>query len=238
MSLKRYQFALIPGGVIFGAVLFLLLFLPGQIKEISKELKRIKGEEKEIAELKEKYLLVSSLDQEVLASQALSVVAALPEDKNVPYVLQGLRKAVGNAGFVIQELKFSPGEIKKPEGQEAASKKKLVEGLPLSVKLMGRFDNLLSFLEKIEETLPLFQVMKVEAFRSKGGGFSGRAEISLVTFYSPPKRSEGKKISLEDLVLTEEETALLDQLPTYEVAVIERERKGPRRDPNENPFEL
>ena len=241
MDLKKYKFALVPGGIILGTVLFLILFLPGQIRSISKEIKTNEREKKEISELKQKYLLVSSLDKEVLTNQVLSTLSALPEDKNVPYVLQGLRQAVSGAGFLIQELKFSPGEIKKEEVEAEETKgveRKLVEQLPLTVNLVGPFDDLLLFFEKLEKTLPLFQILSVEAMNPEKAEFSGRAEMRLITFYSPPKRSEGKKIGLDDLILTEKESALLEELPQYQAVNIEKRPGGPRRGLGEDPFKL
>ena len=236
MDLKKYQPTLVPGIIILGATLFLILFLPSQIRGISKEIKRIEKEEKETQEMKSKYLLVSGLDKEVLSQQALSVVSALPGDKNVPYVLQALRRSIADAGFVIQELKFSPGEIKKEESEINSDQEKLAERLPLSVDLVGPFDNLPSLFKNLEETLPLFQVLSMEASDSEKSKFSGRAEIRLATFYSPLKRFKSESISLDDLILSEEEVILLSQLSEYSKTVIQRGEKGPTRDSNQDPF--
>jgi len=217
----------IPGAVIFIALFSLLLILPAQIKALLNEWQKIKKIEAEIKDLKTKYLLVSSLDQETLKKQSELVTTALPRDKSVPYILQGVRNAIRGSGFLIKSLKFAPGEVSKEKREKTA--KKRIEELPLELKAVGPFDRLAELFDTLEETLPLFQADAIEAVASQRMADNVNVEMELTTFYAPPIAAyQIKNISLDDLVLSEQESALLEKLSQFRrtvIAVKEKEKQ-------------
>ena len=244
MELKNYRPIFVPALIIFLGTISLLALFPIQVKTLIKERRKIEMMEKEIEELKTKYLLVSSLDQETLKSQAGLALMALPEDKNVPYILQGVRQAVVNAGFVIKAMKFAPGEISK-EGDEKRSKaKKRIEELPLELKIIGPYGKLLGMLESLETTLPLFRVESVEVIGSQKIKNRVNARLKLITFYSPPlPASPRDAIALSELILSEEESGLLEKLSQFKTPTVKVDSSPNQGAPTkptgkgrENPF--
>lgn len=250
MKLTKYQPVLIPGAIIFLAAASLLIFLPKQIGGLVKGWRQIKAAQKEIEELKAKYLLVSSLDQETLKTQAQLALAAVPEEKSVPLILQAVRRAIADAGFVIKTMKFAPGEVNKEEVNEKskASKSKTsrrIEELPLELEVVGPYAKLSEMFESLETTLPLFQVELVEITSSQKVENRASAKLKLITFYSPPLSVQSQsKVALKDLVLTEEENSLLEKLSQFKLVTIKTsesppyqgEEKSSGEKGRENPF--
>ncbi len=235
---KNYQFPIVPAGIILIALLSLVVVLPKQIKGLSKEWQEIKRVEKEIEDLKIKHLLVSSLEEETLAEQASLALAALPEDKNVPYILQGLRNSINETGFLIKELKFAPGEIKKEGTGEKKLVKKRVEELPLDLEIVGAFAEISNFFNSLEKVAPLFQSTNLEIVNSGSDKGNSIIKLKLITFYSPPMSVyETKGISLEDLVLSEEERESLGALSQLNLTtIVAREGRDDLKRSSQDPF--
>lgn len=241
MKIGKYQPFFLPVIVMASAFLSLVFILPNEIKTVKKNFKQVASEEKSIRELKEKYVLVSALDKETLNRQAISAVLALPEDKNVPYVLQALRNALESSGFSIQNLEFSPGEVKKPEEEtektgKTEKTKRVLEELPLKVTAAGTFTGLANFFKALENTFPLFAIKELKLIKSKSG-FSDKMEVSVVTFYSPKRVFDSRNITLDDLILSEEEKAISEKLPQYSITAVEKKYGGEVRSADKTPFE-
>ncbi|MBU2592893.1 MAG: hypothetical protein ABH867_02080 [Patescibacteria group bacterium] len=212
MDLKKYKPLFLPVGVIVFVVLFMIFFLPGQIGEVTKEIRAIKKNQKEVETIKTKYLLASSLNSKTLEYQASLASAALPETKNVPYILQGLRESVLKGQFAIKELSFSPGEIKK-EDESGSLEDKKMEKLPLELRIVGPLNKITELFSSLEETAPLFQAESFDLSVPEKTGANASIQLRLSTFYSPPLSSyKPEAISLESLVLSDEEIAFLDRL--------------------------
>lgn len=218
----KYRFAFVPGGIIFIALLSLIIVLPGQIRFLIKQNKQVKQTNTKIEELRTKHLLLSSLDEEQLKHRAVIAVRALPEDKEIPIILQSLREAVTEPGFLIEELAFSPGKIER-EDEEESSENKRIEELPIKVKIIGRTDDLLDLFASLEKRLPLYEIKDCKISDLGREGNRLRLEMRLITFYSPPvKTKDLDKLTTDDLILTEGELGLLDELDEFTLTEIEQ----------------
>jgi Tfp pilus assembly protein PilO len=216
----KYRFALIPGTIILLAVFSLVIALPGQIRFIRKQNRQLKRTSRKVEELKTKHLLLSSLDEEELKQRAKTAVKALPEDKDIPIILQSLREAVTEPGFLIEELAFSPGKIEKDE--EEGAKNKRIEELPIKVTVIGNSDNLLDLFSSLEQRLPLYEIRDSKISNLGRAGNRLRLELSVLTFYSPPVKTKNiDKITTDELVLKEDELSLLDKLNGFTLTEIE-----------------
>jgi len=239
MDLKKYRFVLLPGIVIAFTALSVLFVLPGHVSQVRKDLREIKEKQEEIEDLKTRYLLISSLDLETLTKQASIALAVLPETKNVPYVLQGLRNAVLEAKFAIKEMKFSPGEIKKGDQTETLGSKK-VGRLPIEIETVGSFENVTELFSRLEKAAPVFEILNMELTSSEKKEGSCTLAINLSTFYSPPLTNyKSEAITLESLVLNETESSFLETLTEFTIPEV-RVRKSVIGDQErrENPFAL
>lgn len=237
-DIDKYRFALIPGSLILAAVFSLVFVLPGQVRYLIKQNKQVKKTHKKVEELRTKHLLLSSLDEEQLKQRAKTVVKALPEDKNIPIILQALREAVTEPGFLIDELSFSPGTIEK--GEEEDTQKKRIEELPIKVKIIGRTDDLLDLFASLEKRLPLYEIKDCKISNVGKEGDRLRLELRLITFYSPPiKSKEIDKLTTDELVLSEDDISLLNKLNGFTLTEIEPVTipEGTESGaPKENPF--
>lgn len=216
----KYRFALIPGSIILLAVFSLVIALPGQIRYLRKQNRQLKKTNNKVEEMKNKHLILSSLDEEELKQRAKIAVKALPEDKNIPIILQALREAVTEPGFLIEELSFSPGTIQKEE--EESSKNKRIEELPIKVTVIGDSEALLDLFSSLEKRLPLYEIRDSKISNLGRSGERLRLELSVLTFYSPPVKTKNiDKITTDELVLKEDELALLDKLNGFTLTEIE-----------------
>jgi len=237
MRIKRYRFVIVPTLVISAAMLSLIFVVPGQIRGLTSQWREIESIKENVREQKAKYLLISSLDKEKLEQQASLAVAALPEDKNVFYVLRGIKDLCAEVGFLVKSLKFAPGEISKG-GEEKKLVKKRIEELPITLKVVGTFGKINDFFEAVENRLPLFQIKDIELVNSGKTGESVNLKLELVTFYSPPPSIYKKEVvKLEDLILSEKESDFLNNLSGFkQTAVVggkSQPSEGKKRD---NPF--
>ncbi len=235
-NLEKYSFALVPGLIIVAAVISLIVLLPGQIQYLSDQNSQLAAEKSKINELRTKHLLLSSLDEAELEQRAKISVAALPEDKNIPIILQSLREAVNDPGFLIEELSFSPGVIEKSDEENLEVKR--IEELPLKVKVIGRTEDLLDLLLSFERRLPLFEIKDCKIASLGREGDRLRMELSLLTFYRPPiKVEEVDSLTTEELILDKEELALFDKLNDFilteiePIVIPEGELDAPKEDP-------
>jgi len=237
MRIKKYHFAIIPVLVILTALLSLIFIMPGQIRSLAKQRGEIESIKKDVKEQGAKYLLISSLNKETLEQQASLAVAALPEDKNVFYVLRGVKDISAEAGFLIKSLKFAPGEISKA-GEKKKLVKKRIEELPLTLKVVGPFGEISDFFEAVENRLPLFQIKGIELVNSEKTGESVNLRLELITFYSPPSTVYKKEVvRLEDLILSEKESDFLNNLSSFKrTTIVGRKSQSEKGEKRESPF--
>ena len=100
------------------------------IKDLRTSVKRLDTENKV---LKNKFLMLSSLDESNIKEQFAYAELAIPSEKNIPYILQAFRDAVSKANFLVKTFQFSPGEVSSESIFE--DKNKAVEKLPLKCSL-------------------------------------------------------------------------------------------------------
>ncbi len=254
MRLSSYRPILIPMMVIITALISLVLILPRQLRALTAIREKIDQLKEEVEELRSKYLLLSSLDKNKLSQQARLAVSALPEDKKVPYLLQGVREALAENKLVIKSLKLAPGEIAKPgESQRtrAKTRRARIERLPIAIEAVGRSEDLEALFRSIENRLPLFEINSFEAMisRDESGIKKVTIKMKLSTFYSPPLAPKQiSQVSLDDLILTEKEQSLLESLAQFKVTQVkasaqtegnsEREDQPVSPSGRENPFKF
>ncbi len=202
------------------------------IKELRTSVKRLDSENEV---LKNKFLMLSSLDESNIKEQFAYAELAIPSEKNIPYILQAFRDAVSKAGFLVKTFQFSPGEVTSESIFQ--NKNKAVENLPLEADLVGPSDKLNGLIQALENTFPLFEVNSVKFTKEISSMNKASVEIKLTTFYSPPlPEEEQKNVELDQLVMSEEETALLENLGTFSRPELKRRTGGGLERRTDNPF--
>lgn len=235
MKLNISKEILIPGFIISLGIIALLAIGFTQIDVIKEMRASVDQLKKDEQELRERYLMLSSLDEKNLEQQAALAELAVPSEKNIPFILQAFRNAVEKNGYLIKEFQFSPGEISKQEVTLDAGK--VIEELPLTINLIGPSANLDQLINQLENTVPLFEIIDVDFKVDKDQPNKASLELKLLTFYSPPlAKADIEAVRLEHLVLSEEESALLDKLDTYSRPELIRSTIRDLERKSDNPF--
>ncbi len=227
---------LVPAAVIFIEIFLIVLIAATQVEVIEELRSANQNLQKDNDNLRSKYLMLSSLDEEQIKINSAIAELSVPSEKNIPYILQAFRNAVEDADFLIKKFEFAPGEVTSEINGEAKTNKR-IEELPLTAGLVGPSQNLDKLLEAFETTLPLFEIKNVDFSKSFDQPDKSRVDLELLTFYSPPlTRVESEDITLEQVVLNEKEASLLEELEQYSRPVLkQREGSGLERK-GDNPF--
>lgn len=233
---RLYKPFIIPVALTIVAFVSLFLFLPKEVASLSKNLRLIKVSKEEISQLKNKYLLVSSLDSKILEDQTILAKLALPDDKDISLILQALKESAESASFLVKSLKFAPGEMVKEDIDSQKTTKKRIEELPIELKLVGQFSNLENLFAAFERSFPVFQIDELKVVSFQRGEGNVTVEVKVITFYSPPTVfSDTSKIELENLILNEEEIEFLKRLSTFRKVNVGSQLPSDV-SPRENPF--
>lgn len=206
--------------------LFLFWFVPSQfgaIKNLNAQLGKVTAE---IKDLKDKYVLLSSLDQQQLAFQSELCSLAVPEEKDIYHILQALNNALSLHGFLVKTMKLAPGEIeadpkpdlvKESSKKTTASSKKVLEEMPIEATFVGPYAKAIDLFIFLEKTLPLFETESLEIIGPRTPEAPITLKARMLTFYSPAKTDfNSDAIRLEDLILTESESELLTRLSSFQ----------------------
>ncbi len=226
---------LIPGLVIFSGLVLLIVIGYTQVKVIKEMRASVDQLEKDEQDLRERYLMLSSLDERNLEQQSALAELAVPSEKNIPFILQAFRNAVEESSFLIKEFKFSPGEISKEE--VTLDSGEVIEELPLEINLVGPSENLNQLIDELENTVPIFEIRDIDFKVEEKQPDKASLKVKLLTFYSPPLvEADIDMVRLEHLVLTEDQTGLLEELKTYSRPELVRRPIRDLERKSDNPF--
>ena len=174
---------------------------------------------------------------------------ALPLGKQPLVVLRALEKVAGETGVSIGKYDVSPGLISTdsaqantPSRRSASQKKSLAQSMSVSLEASGRLDQLTSFIETLEGSLPLMRVSEMSLSPSKRGSsessetLSYTALLQLQAFYAPLQKSDFSKATVQ--ALTPSQRAALDRLQTM-TSILDVRPLEPLQDfQNEGLFEV
>lgn len=188
-----------------------LLFLP-KIEAIQKNRATYLKTKKSVADMKEKYEYLASVDQDELKENFEFLQKSILPEKNA-YILVGVvRKIADKHGYYLDSFSVSPGELTSEE--EAPTSKTGVSKIPLSITLLGPQENYLQLIKGIENSLP---ILSLDNFEMKGA--AGYAELSLkisANYIASKDVFKVENLTLSDLTLKESEMDLIRKLRTYE----------------------
>lgn len=181
------------GKEIFLPTLFLLItlflgwkFLLPKMTQISKFHQQLKKDEAQVVDLEKKAAFLEKQKNEGLFDSFEKVEKVLPGEKDVAGLLvsiEGLKEST-NLGF--ETLDFKVGLL---ASGEAELKKQSQKELEFKITILGSFEKLISFLDKIENTAPLTAVKNAKVdFRS--GKANVRANLSLIAYHLPLEKEK------------------------------------------------
>ena len=103
------------------------------------------------------------------------VLLALPKEKQYDSLTESFQAAAQQADVVLMSLNIA--DPQKGQGD--------YQIIPVKAEISGRYGELLSFLEALESSLRLYDIIKIEIAESPGGPFGSELTINLqVNAYS------------------------------------------------------
>ncbi len=239
-SFDKYVHLLVPFLILVGAgFVFLLLILPrfNEIKLLRTEI----GKNEALAgEVSKKVRLIQSIDEETLKRQSSMAVLALPNRKNVYNLVVVMSNVASEFGFKVETFKIGLGEIDSgtveteeevDEGEEEEISMVVednrvmgvrsepvvedkLEKIPITVELIGPVEKYLDLLLAMEEAIPLLSIDKLDVRNKRN---ETEMEMTVAVHFSPNQGGlDLDKISLEDLMMTEEELLAAERLESFE----------------------
>lgn len=183
LVLKRIKEILLPL-VIIGVVPFLASkFLFPKIRQIVEFQRQLKKNEVEVLSLETKAAFLEKQREDDVFADFEKVLQVLPNEKDVPGLLIALENLKKNPDWSLGDFGLRPGLMATAGAElELQAQGELQFGLPVD----SSYDNLLKFLERIENIVPLTSVEKISIDFSSGKE-EVKAYLFLKTHYFSPK---------------------------------------------------
>lgn len=208
--LKIFLLPTVMLGLFLTTVFVVILPKIEQIGKFRSDFNDLSGKTK-ILDQKKNYL--QSVDQEGLRLKDQLISQALPESKNLYFLLNVIGNLAGKYNFVVDSISLSPGVIEDKDKDQFAKNKNLVQ-VPVIVVLNGEAKSYVSFLREIERSLPILAISDYAMQKASSDLVSLKLTVS--TYFSPRDFSKNiSSVSLKDLTLSSEESKLLDTLGSY-----------------------
>ncbi|MFC1653223.1 hypothetical protein ACFL1M_00045 [Patescibacteria group bacterium] len=215
-DIKQYWVPIVSGLFI---LLSLFLVLIPSFSEISKTRFENKRIEKSLNDLNKKYSILDSLTESSLNGQVSLVEGALPSEKPVFNIINMIQAGAGTLGVVVDSFEFSPGSLATESAQLKNKSRKSsgvgdVEFINAEISVVGTFDQVLAFVDLIENSLPVTEVDSVSV--SSGNIEFGelKSNLLLKVYYSLPPTSIGK-VSSPISELTDEQGSVIEEIKKY-----------------------
>ncbi len=197
-SVVTILFAL--GGFFFGVV-------PVAKKSLDLQ-KQNTAIDREIAALRKKNDILASVDQETLQNNLLTLVSAVPPDKSLATLFDGIDAVTAAAGVSVTNLTLTrAGSLATESAKKITADEKGVGAsiLPFALTIEGSFDQVRQFLSTIVSIRRFFRIRSVELSVSDAAALV--AHVNLDTFYTPmPTVIGGVAASITGLTDQESET--------------------------------
>ena len=167
--------------------------------------------------LEPKLELLQKLNKEVLQTQLAELELILPSSTQAPFIFASIENlAVENEVFV-EGLSFAVAQKAKTKSGETP-----IEAIQLNFIAKGQSDSLVNFVDKLEQTAPLFGVDSY--LQSENENEPDTLSLAISSFYKTlPQEIGGTKEPLE--VWGKKELEALTKLEEFGVAVVNLETK-------------
>lgn len=198
--------ALIGLGIIIS---FSLVFLPKikQVKDFGIERKKT---EAKIVDVNQRRAYIQSVDDAEFKKRHETLLMALPESKNIYFLLNVVSDIVSDYGFNVDSFVLSPGDLKNEDSQL----KKDMSKLDFNIVLVGLKDRYTELINGLENSLPLLSINELGS-KSVSQEFV-EIELSLSTYFANSDDDiDVSKLTYKDLLMTKEELAVLERLDGF-----------------------
>ena len=228
-----------PLGLLVVFIISLNLILVPRIGDIGTTKDQIKTVESSTLSINEQNKYLGSIDQEELQKNSDYLNNAVLRDKK-SYLLVGIIRAVANKfNYQVGSFSLTPGELKDDElGKATNSDLKNMTRMPISLVLNGPKSQGLALVSALEKTLP---ILFIDKYETKTSGDTTELTLTIYSYYiSDDVKINTDSISLSDLILSKDESALVDKISTF-TKIDENQSVGTsqfQQYTRENPFSL
>lgn len=146
----------------------LIVFIPF-IKEIFSLQSDISSNKKTLELLSLKESMLDSMDEAKLNSQVDLLESALPSEKPALYIIDILNASSSKFGLQLGSFEFSPGSLatNSAELEKSVKVKSGIDSIEVDVEVSGEFDNLLTYIDYLENALPLMKARAISFSTAK-----------------------------------------------------------------------
>jgi hypothetical protein len=175
----------------------------GQLQESNRK------EEEKVSLLRERVSQIESMSITEIEDRISDAVFALPRVKDPVLILSSAKMLAIESNLLIEEITFSPGEIRKEETGKAAK----LETIDLSFSLQGSEEDIRLFVEKAGQRSPLISLTGVSFEFGQEGGMV-LAKVTADTFVAPVDTSKFSKKA--EITLQPKEDLVYQQVKSLE----------------------
>ena len=143
-----------------GIVLLFQVVIP-QVQDWFSITNEVEATRQRLATINNNITLITTLNKETLNNQLAVSTEALPYEKDFGAIVNALSDAAITAGVSLDDYNFQPGNIASVSGRLIAPGQRDVSYIKVTVSIGGDAKQVQAFLQKIDETLPLSEVVAV-----------------------------------------------------------------------------
>ncbi|HPT66322.1 MAG TPA: hypothetical protein PK257_03380 [Candidatus Woesebacteria bacterium] len=204
-------------------------------KEIKKKTYEVVANTKKIKE-QNRYLM--SIDQEELKRDADYLDNAVLKDKKSYLLVEIIRGVADKFDFQVESFSLTPGELKEEGSVKIAVSGDTVK-MPVNLTMIGPKEKTLDLISALEKTLP---IIFIDKFETRNTGSLSQLNLVVSSYYINGKSNiETENITLEDLILSKEESALINRISSFNKIQNNQTQTGSsefKQYSRENPFSL
>lgn len=211
-GMEPWQFkSLLPIGVIILLIIMSLgLVILPKIEQIKKFGVDKSAYKQKISDINQKRAYIQSADESEIKNREEILLMAVPESKDIYFLLNVVSRLVSEYEFVVSGLSFSPGELKSSQGNDTNSLSRINFGL----NLVGPKNRYIELVNGLENSLP---ILSLDGLETKIVG-ENLMDISLnLSTYFVPKltKVDINKLSYTDLVMTKTEMETVEKVAGF-----------------------
>lgn len=190
-------------------ILFTFSVLQSGWEKIGKLQEANRKEEERVSLLRERVNQIESMSMTEIEDRISDAVFALPRVKDPVLILSSAKMLAIESNLLIEEITFSPGEIRKEETGKGAK----LETIGLNFSLQGSEEDMKLFVEKANQRSPLISLTGLSLEFGQEGGMV-LAKITAGTFVAPVDTSKFSKET--EITLQPKEDLVYQQVKSLE----------------------
>jgi len=223
--------------ILFFFISLNLVLIP-KINEIQSINNKINEVNLKTDKINEQIKYLNSIDPEELQKNADYLDNAVLKNKQ-SYLLVGIIRGVANKfGYQTESFSLTPGELKNNEAKNKTSLGNMTK-MPINLLLYGPKDKSLELILALERTLP---ILFIDKFETNTNGDITRLNLTVSSYYIDNEINiDTSNIALSDLILSNEESTLLDKISSFSKIEENQSDIGTtefKQYQRENPFSL